>query len=272
MVELQGLYKMKKKNYKILNKKFSRPITCLTAYSPAVAKILDGLVDIILVGDSLGSTLYGMQNSRGVTLEMMKRHGLAVTKNVKKSITMIDMPFNTYKNKIQALQNAKKLLEFTKSKILKIEINKKNMSIVRYLVEKNFNIVAHIGVTPQSYTNFNKIKAVGKVKEEGENLLYIAKELEKAGALALLLECINQKTAKKITDSVSIPTIGIGSSKYCDGQVLVFDDLVNFDNTVFKPKFVKKYADFNKISKSAVKKFCKEVKQKKFPNKRHSYN
>ena len=109
MVELQGPYKMKKQNYKILNKKFSRPITCLTAYSPAVAKILDGLVDIILVGDSLGSTLYGMQNSRGVTLEMMKRHGLAVTKNVKKSITMIDMPFNTYKNKIQALQNAKKL-------------------------------------------------------------------------------------------------------------------------------------------------------------------
>ena len=262
MVELQGPYKMKKQNYKILNKKFSRPITCLTAYSPAVAKILDGLVDIILVGDSLGSTLYGMQNSRGVTLEMMKRHGLAVTKNVKKSITMIDMPFNTYKNKIQALKNAKKLLEFTKSKILKVEINKKNLSIVRYLVEKNFNIVAHIGVTPQSYTNFNKIKAVGKVKEESENLLYIAKELEKAGALALLLECINQKTAKNITNSVSIPTIGIGSSKYCDGQVLVFDDLVNFENTVLKPKFVKKYADLNKLSKSAVIKFCKEVKQK----------
>ena len=132
----QFKYKMKKKIINILNKRFNKPITCLTAYSPSIAKILDGNVDLILIGDSLGTTLYGMRNTRGVTLNMMKLHGLAVTKNINKSITVIDMPYKTYSNKIQAKKNAISLLNYTNAKMIKIEINEKNLPIAKYLAEK----------------------------------------------------------------------------------------------------------------------------------------
>ena len=262
---------MKKKLVKILNKKFNYPITCLTAYSPSIAKILDGKVDIVLIGDSLGTTLYGMKNSQSVTLNMMKIHGLAVTNNINKSITVIDMPYKTYENKLQALKNAKTLLNFTKAKMIKLEINRRNLPIVKYLSSKNLNVVAHIGGTPQSFVNFKKIKVVGKTKKESQNLLKLALDAEKAGAKAILLECITQETAKKITSSISLPTIGIGSSKYCDGQVLVFDDLIKIDKEQYFPKFVKNYLNFDELASNAVKKFSTDVRQKKFPSKKYSY-
>ena len=262
---------MKKKIVKILNKKFHYPITCLTAYSPSIAKILDGNVDIVLIGDSLGTTLYGMKNSQSVTLNMMKIHGLAVTNNINKSITVIDMPYKTYENKLQALKNAKTLLNFTKAKMIKLEINRSNLPIVKYLSSKNLNVVAHIGVTPQSFVNFKKIKAVGKTKKESQNLIKLALNAEKAGAKAILLECITEETAKKITSSISLPTIGIGSSKYCDGQVLVFDDLIKIDKEQYFPKFVKNYLNFDELASNAVKKFSTDVRQKKFPSKKYSY-
>ena len=263
---------MKKKIIKILNKTYSQPITCLTAYSPSVAKILDGIVDVILVGDSLGTTLYGMSNSQSVTLKMMKVHGAIVKNNVKKSLTVIDMPYKTYNNKLQALKNAKEILKATKAKILKLEINKNNLSIIKYLSDRNIKIIAHIGVTPQSFVDFKNIRAVGKTAKESKELLDLAILSEKAGAIAVLLECVSVQTSKKITNSISVPTIGIGSSKYCDGQVLVFDDLINMDNKKHLPKFVKTYINFEKISKVAVKKFCNEVKKGKFPSKRYTYN
>ena len=262
---------MKKKIVKILNKKFHYPITCLTAYSPSIAKILDGNVDIVLIGDSLGTTLYGMKNSQSVTLNMMKIHGLAVTNNVNKSITVIDMPYKTYENKLQALKNARNLLNFTKAKMIKLEINRGNLPIIKYLSSKNLNVVAHIGVTPQSFVNFKKIKAVGKTKKESQNLIKLALNAEKAGAKAILLECITEETAKKITSSISLPTIGIGSSKYCDGQVLVFDDLIKIDKEQYFPKFVKNYLNFDELASNAVKKFSTDVRQKKFPSKKYSY-
>ena len=262
---------MKKKLVKILNKKFNYPITCLTAYSPSIAKILDGNVDIVLIGDSLGTTLYGMKNSQSVTLNMMKIHGLAVTNNVNKSITVIDMPYKTYENKLQALKNAKTILNFTKAKMIKLEINRSNLPIVKYLSSKNLNVVAHIGVTPQSFVNFKKIKAVGRTKKESQNLIKLALNAEKAGAKAILLECITEETAKKITSSISLPTIGIGSSKYCDGQVLVFDDLIKIDKKQYFPKFVKNYLNFDELASNAVKKFSTDVRQKKFPSKKYSY-
>ena len=263
---------MKKKIVKLLNHEFKKPITCLTAYNPSIAKILDGIVDIILVGDSLGTTLYGMKNSRGVTLDMMKIHGLAVSKNVKQSIVILDMPYKTYNSNLDAYKNAKDLLKFTKAAILKIEVNKNNLSIVKYLSEKKINIIAHIGVTPQSYVDFNKIKAVGKKESEVENLIYLAVNAEKAGAKAILLECVVKNTAKKITSSISIPTIGIGSSNFCDGQVLVFDDLINVETKQKTPKFVKNYMNFEMLAKRAVRNFTKDVKRKKFPNKKFTYN
>ena len=262
---------MKKKIIKILNQRFYKPLTCLTAYSSSIAKILDGNVDLILIGDSLGTALYGMKNTRGVTLDMMKRHGLAVTKYINKSITIIDMPYNTYNNTIQAQRNASSLLKFTKAKMLKIEINEKDLPIVKFLSEKKVNIVAHIGVTPQSFIDFKKIKAVGKKKLESQKLINLALNAQKAGAKMILLECVTQETTKKITSSISIPTIAIGSSKFCDGQVLVFDDLINIDKNNYVPRFVKKYMNFDKLAKIAIKKFSNDVKKKKFPNKKNSY-
>ena len=260
------------KKIRILNKSFSKPISCLTAYSPSIANILDGKIDLILVGDSIGSTLYGMNNTQGVTMDMMKNHGVAVNKEIKKSIKVLDMPYKTYDNKFDAYRNAKILLNLCRPDLLKIEISEKKLVILKHLVDRKVNIISHIGVTPQSYKNFNKIKVLGRTHKEKQNLLKLAKESETLGAKAILLECITADTAKLITENISIPTIGIGSSKYCDGQILVFDDLINLSTNDKKPRFVKNYFNFNKIGSNIVKKYNQEVKLKKFPSNKFTYN
>ena len=146
------------KKIKMLDKNFYKPLSCLTAYSPSISSILDGKIDLILVGDSLGSTLYGMKNTQGVTMDMMKIHGAAVNKVIKKSLKVLDMPYKTYENEVDAYKNAKILLNYCKPDLLKLEINKKRLIILKHLVDKKVNIISHIGVTPQSYKNFNKIK------------------------------------------------------------------------------------------------------------------
>lgn len=263
---------MNKLSYKkILSKKNKIPITCLTAYSSPIAKILDGEVDLILIGDSLGTTVYGMKNTRGVTIDMMKNHGRAVVKNTKFSMTIVDMPYNTYRNKKEALNNANILINFTKANFVKIETDNKTIDIVKYLTDNEINVVSHIGITPQHFVNFKKIKSVGKQNEDRKKLLDLATKLEQAGSKLIVLECINQLTAKKITNTLSIPTIGIGSSKYCDGQVLVIDDVLNFNSDIKKPKFVKNFTNIEASVSKAVKNFAKSVKNKKFPLQKHSY-
>ena len=260
------------KRTKVLNKNFSKPISCLTAYSPSIARILDGKIDLILVGDSLGSTLYGMKNTQGVTMNMMKNHGAAVNKEIRKSLKVIDMPYRTYDNKIDAYKNAKILLKFCKPDLLKIEITEKKLAVLKYLIDRKINVIAHIGVTPQSYKNFNKIKVLGRTNKEKKNLLNLAKKSETLGAKAVLLECITADTARLITENISIPTIGIGASRYCDGQILVFDDLINLSTNDKKPRFVKNYINFNKIISNVVKKYDREVKLKKFPSDKFTYS
>ncbi len=262
---------MKKKILKILNRTFTKPISCLTAYSSPIAKIIDGEVDIVLVGDSLGSTLYGMKNTRGVTIEMMQMHGKAVSKNISKSIVMIDMPYKSYTTKFKAFTNARKLLKYTKAKIVKLEINDNNVQIIKHLSDKKINTIAHIGITPQSFSDFKNIKIIGKKRLESKKLKRLALKVEKAGANGILLECVSQNTAREITEAVSIPTIGIGASKFCDGQILVFDDLVKSDEYQGYPKFVKNYMNFGKDAKKAIKKFNKEIKAGKYPNKKYTY-
>ena len=259
------------KETKVLNKSFSKPISCLTAYSPSIARILDGKIDLILVGDSLGSTLYGMKNTQGVTMNMMKNHGAAVNKEIRKSLKVLDMPYRTYDNKIDAYKNAKILLKYCKPDLLKVEISEKKLAILKYLIDKKINVISHIGVTPQSYKNFNQIKVLGKTNKEKLNLLELAKKSEIHGAKAVLIECVTTDTAKLITENISIPTIGIGASRYCDGQVLVFDDLINLSTNERKPRFVKNYFNFNKIAGNVVKKFNQEVKLKKFPSAKFTY-
>ena len=182
------------------------------------------------------------------------------------------MPYKTYDNKIDAYRNAKILLNHCRPDLLKIEISEKKLVVLKHLVDKKINVISHIGVTPQSYKNFNKIKVLGRTNKEKQNLLKLAKESETLGAKAVLLECVTANTAKLITENISIPTIGIGASKYCDGQVLVFDDLINLSINDKKPKFVKNYFNFNKVASNVVKKYNREVKLKKFPSTKFTYN
>ncbi len=263
---------MTKINYQnLLLKKKLEPLTCLTAYSKSQAKILDGRVDLILIGDSLGTTLYGMKNTRSVTLQMMKNHGKAVVSNTKNSMTIIDMPYNTYNNKKKALKNSLDLLKYTKADFLKIETDNKNIDIVEYLTKNKIKVISHIGVTPQKFSDFKKIRSVGKNIKDTKNLLSLAKKLEGAGSKFIILECIGTNASKKITNSLSIPTIGIGASKYCDGQVLVIDDILNLDSKSKKPKFIKTYTNIEKNIINAVNSFSKDVRNRKFPSKKYSY-
>ena len=263
---------MSKINYKkLLLKKNIEPITCLTAYSKPLACILDGRVDLILIGDSLGTTLYGMKNTRDVTLDMIKNHGKAVSKNTKISMTIVDMPYNSYRNKKEALKNAIEILNFTRADFIKIETDKKNIDIVEHLSDNKIKVVSHIGVTPQKFSDFSKIKSVGKNIKDINFLISLAIKLEKAGSKFIVLECISSYAAKKITKALSIPTIGIGASNNCDGQVLVIDDILNFNSKDKKPKFVKSYINIEKNIEKSVEKFVEEVKTKKYPLIKHSY-
>jgi 3-methyl-2-oxobutanoate hydroxymethyltransferase len=212
-----------------------------------------------------------MKNTRSVNLEMMKNHGRAVVTNTKKSITIIDMPYKTYRNKREALKNALDILTYTRADFIKIETDIKNINIVKHLSKNNIKVVSHIGVTPQKFSNFSKIRSVGKNLNESKNLIKLAIKLEEAGSKLIVLECIEMNTAKEITNILTIPTIGIGASKYCDGQVLVIDDIINLDSSNHKPKFIKAYANIEVNIINAVKNFTKEVKNKKFPSKKNSY-
>ena len=263
---------MKKISYKkLLNQKNRKPIVCLTAYTKSIAKILDGKLDLVLVGDSLGTVLYGMKNTQSVTIQMMKDHGKAVVQNIKKSLTAIDMPYNSYKNKKQALKNAKEILNYTKADFIKLETSYKDIETISYLNQNKINIICHIGVRPQIFKDFKKIKSVGKTNFESKSLISLGKKLQNAGAKFILLECVKAQTAKEITNSLKIPTIGIGSSKHCDGQILVINDLLDLDPTINKPKFVKKYSNLEKVISKSIKLFANDVLQGKFPLKKHTY-
>ncbi len=255
----------------LIKQKGKKPITCLTAYTKSIAKILDGKVDIVLVGDSLGTVLYGMKNTQAVTLQMMKDHGKAVCTNIKRSLTIIDMPYKSCADKKQAFKNAKSILNYTNADYIKLETDEKNFEIIKYLIDKKINVVGHIGVLPQKFRDFKKIKSVGKGKKESNDLVSLAINLQKIGVKLIILECIKDLVAKKITNKLTIPTIGIGSSKHCDGQVLVTNDLLNLDLEKKIPRFVKTYTNLNKLISLAVEKFTKEVKSKKFPSNKNSY-
>ena len=256
---------------KITNYKNKKKIVCLTAYTSSIAKIIDKYVDVILIGDSLGTAIYGMKNTQSVTIDMMKHHGLAVSSSSKSAYTIIDMPYKSYRNKKEALINAKKLLSFSKCQSIKLETDNSNIGIVKHLVKNGVHVVTHIGVTPQKFKDFNKIRSVGKTSVEKEKILNLAISLEKAGSCLIVLECINENLAKNISLKLQIPTIGIGASHHCDGQVLVINDILNFDNLEKKPKFVKSYTNLNTIIKRAVKKYSSDVSKKKFPKPMHTY-
>ena len=252
---------------KILKKKNKSKIVCLTAYSKSIAKILDKFVDIVLVGDSMANVLYGHENTHKISLENIIQHTRSVKMGIRKSMLVADMPKGSYKNIKLAKKNAKLVIRKTKCDAIKIESNGKNHKIIRELVKKNIPVMGHIGYTPQFKKNF-KVEGISRI--DTLKLLKEANHIEKAGAFSIVLECISAKAAKLITSELNIPTIGIGSSLNCDGQILVTDDMLGISG--FYPKFVKKYLNLNRIIEKAVKKYTRDVKLKKFPSTKNFLN
>ena len=251
---------------KILQKKNDTPITCLTAYSKNIAKIADKYCDIILVGDSLGMVLYGMKTTRDVKIETMILHAKAVKKFVKRSLVVFDMPYKTYTNKFIAYNNAKRVIKLTKCDAIKLEGGIKIVNIIKYLVKKGIPVVGHVGLMPQTSTNF---KVKGKNFVQKKKILKDALAISNSGAFAIIIECVVENLARKITKSVSIPTIGIGASRYCDGQILVTEDMLGLSD--FSPKFVKQYTNLNKIMEKSIKNYVKDVKMRRFPSFKNVY-
>ena len=251
---------------KILNKKNRIPITCLTAYSKAIAQIADKYCDIILIGDSLGMVLYGMKTTKEVKIDTMILHGKAVKDSTKNSLVVFDMPYKTYSNKFIAYKNIKKVMKSTKCDAVKLEGGKKIVNIIKYLTKRGIPVMGHIGLLPQS-SNVFKLKGRNLIQQK--QILQDAMALSNSGVFAIVVECVVESLAKKITNIVSVPTIGIGASKYCDGQILVTDDMIGLSN--FHPKFVKKYSDVKKIMEKSVKDYCKDVKSRRFPFSQNVY-
>tara|TARA_B100000035_G_scaffold241111_1_gene209495 strand:+ start:12 stop:782 length:771 start_codon:yes stop_codon:yes gene_type:complete len=255
-----------KKIDNLIKKKNKSKIVCLTAYSKNIAEILDKYCDIVLVGDSLGSVLYNYKSTKEVTLQTMINHSKSVRLGINKSLMVFDMPYNTYRNPNEALKNAKIVLKETKCDAVKLEGGKKIIPIVKTLVKNKIPVMGHIGILPQTDKKF---KFKGKKTHERNRILNDAEYLESAGIFSIVLECIETKLSKKITQKLSIPTIGIGSSVNCDGQVLVIDDLLGLSGT--KLRFVKKYVNLKKIIERSVKRYKSEVVNKKFPKAKHSF-
>ena len=258
---------MNKKISDFIKKKNKTKLVTLTAYSKNIASVLDNYCDLILVGDSLGSVLYNYKSTREVTLNTMIEHSKSVRMSIKKSLMIVDMPHNTYRNSKEALKNAKLIMKKTKCDGVKLEGGKKIMNTIKTLVKNNIPVMGHLGVLPQSDKTF---KFKGKIQREKENIMRDAKLLEEAGSFSMVLECVQTSLAKQVTKSVSIPTIGIGASNNCDGQILVFDDLIGLNPIKFR--FVKKYSNIKTEISKAVSKYASEVKKRKFPSKKYSFN
>ena len=253
---------------KILNKKNKSKIICLTSYSKNIAEAIDPYTDIILVGDSLGSVLYNYSTTRKVTLNQMIEHSKSVRLGIKNSLMVVDMPYKTYSNKGIALKNAKRIMKETKCDAVKIEGGSSIIKIVEHLIKNKIPLMGHLGILPQTVKG--KFKFKGKKIKERNQIFKDAKLLQDKGVFSIVLECVETTLAKQITKSLEIPTIGIGSSQNCDGQVLVIDDLIGLNEA--KTKFVKKFGRIKKNISQAVRNFKKEVLSKKYPTKKYSYN
>lgn len=250
-------------------RKNAQKITCLTAYSYPIAKILDQYCDVILVGDSLGMTIYGHKDTTEVTLEMMINHGKAVVKAAKKALIVVDLPFGTYENSpAQALASAQRVMLETGCDAIKIETDATLIDTVKFLTQHHIPVMAHVGLLPQSVQKIGGYKYQGQDHTQAQEILQTSIDIAKAGAFSVVIEAVPAQLADQITKAIDIPTIGIGASKSCDGQVLVIDDLLGL-NQEFKPKFVKHYDNQAQKIAVAVKQYCVEVQEGVFPASQH---
>jgi 3-methyl-2-oxobutanoate hydroxymethyltransferase len=251
-------------------KKFKKPLVCLTAYTTPMAEILDKYCDVILVGDSLGMVLHGLKSTRDVTLEMMIMHGKAVRRGIKKSLLVVDMPISTYeKDPKLALINAKKIMKETNCDAIKLEGGIKVYESIKYLVSNDIPVMGHVGLLPQSVKKKTDYKVKGKDYSSFNQIIKDSILVEKAGAFSIVVECVIKELADKINQSIKIPTIGIGASNKCDGQILVTEDLLGYSE---KPaKFVKMYDNFKRKTEICIEKFVNDLRNNKFPSNKNMY-
>lgn len=253
-------------------KKTGDKITMLTAYDYSTAKLIDEAgINSILIGDSLGNVVLGYENTLSVTMEDMIHHTRAVARGAKNALIVADMPFMSYQTSVyDAVVNAGRLIKEGRAQAVKLEGGATVCEQIRAIVNASIPVVAHLGLTPQSVNAFGGFKVQGRTEEAARQIIDDAKAIEEAGAFAVVLEGIPAKLAQIITNELTIPTIGIGAGAGCDGQVLVYQDMLGMFSD-FTPKFVKKYANVGEVMTQAFKEYIEEVKSGAFPKEEHSY-
>lgn len=254
----------------IMKRKGGEPIVCLTAYDAPTAALLDAHCDLLLVGDSVGMVVHGMPNTVGVTLEMMILHGQAVMRGSKKAMVVIDMPFGSYEGgKEVAYQNCARVMKETGAQAVKLESGPTVPQTIEYLVQRGIPVMGHVGLRPQAVLTEGAFKAKGKTDDERLRVIAEAEATADAGAFAVVVEGTAEPVAAEITRAIDKPTIGIGASAACDGQILVTPDMLGlFDWT---PKFVRKYADLRGEIDRAVAGYAEDVKARRFPAEVETY-
>ncbi len=252
-------------------RKGGEPIVCLTAYTTQVAKLLDDSVDLLLVGDSLAMVLYGLDSTLGVSLDMMIQHGNAVMRGSKTSCVIVDMPFGSYEESPEmAFRNAARIMSETRCNGVKLEGGVEMAPTIRFLVERGIPVLAHIGLTPQYIQTMGGFRAQGRTEESAKQILEDAVAVAEAGAFAMVVEGTMEPLAREITARVPVPTIGIGASPQCDGQILVTEDVIGLF-TDFTPKFVKRYGEMGELIREVGIQYAKEVKARTFPASEHCF-
>ncbi|WP_295207039.1 3-methyl-2-oxobutanoate hydroxymethyltransferase [uncultured Brevundimonas sp.] len=254
----------------IAGRKGGEPIVCLTAYDAPMAALLDPHCDVLLVGDSLGMAVHGLPNTVGVTLEMMILHGQAVMRGARRAMVVVDMPFGSYEGgKEVAYANCVRVMKETGAQAVKLETSVEMAEIVAFLVKRGIPVMGHVGLRPQAILAEGGFKAKGRTDSERDRVLAEAKAVAEAGAFCIVIEGVAESLAREITETIDVPTIGIGASAACDGQVLVVNDMLGmFDWT---PKFVRKYADLRTEIDRAAAAFASDVKTRRFPAEVETY-
>jgi len=250
--------------------KGAAPIVSLTAYTTPMARLMDGVCDFVLVGDSVGMVLHGLTSTLGVTMEMMEMHGAAVARGLTRSMMVVDMPFGSYEESpAQAFASAARLMRATGAAAVKLEGGAHMAATIAFLAARGIPVMAHVGLTPQSINTLGGYKVQGR-GAAGDALVADARAVSDAGAFAVVLEKVPAGLADRITADIAIPTIGIGASAGCDGQILVVDDMLGLF-TAFKPKFVRRYATLGETAEAAIRAFAEDVRARRFPGPEHTF-
>jgi 3-methyl-2-oxobutanoate hydroxymethyltransferase len=250
--------------------KSKTPLVCLTAYTTPMARLVDRHCDVVLVGDSVGMVLHGLPNTLGVTLDMMIMHGKAVRRGVERALMVLGMPFGSYEEGPgPAFRNAARAMTETGCAAVKLEGGETMADTIRFLTARGIPVMAHVGLTPQAVNAFGGYRVQGR-GEDAERIRRDAVAAAEAGAFSIVLEKVPEALARRITNEIAIPTVGIGASPACDGQILVVDDMLGLFSD-FRPKFVKSYAELAQAAEAAIAQYAREVRDGRFPAVEHVF-